>query len=127
VVNVENPSVINDPLLAYTVIALKSGTVENVKKAVLGFFTAQQILNTKNVLWKSACSVTTGKNISRRSTDVHSGVEANLGDIILAILKLDKLDKVHVIVISAVDLGKIPRSVPEELNAISIVDRLAKA
>jgi hypothetical protein len=34
---------------------------------------------------------------------------------------------VPVIVISAVDLGKIPRSVPEELNAISIVDRLAKA
>jgi hypothetical protein len=119
-------SMINEPLLSYVVFALQSGTVENVKKAVLSFFSSEQILNAKNVLWKNACNVTIGKNIARRSTEVRHEEEANLGDIILAIQKLDRLDKMPEIVISAVDLGKIPRSVPEELNAISIVDRLAK-
>lgn len=117
---------INEPLLAYITFALQTGTVENVKKAVIGFFTAEQIVRAKNVLWKNVHSVAIGKNVSRKSSNVRTEQEANVTDIVSAIQKLDKTNEMPDIVISALSLGKIPRSVPEELNAISIVDRLAK-
>jgi hypothetical protein len=122
-----SPPMINEPLLAFIVFAMQSGTIENTKKAVLGFFTADRILKAKGTLWRYSCNIMIGKKVARRSTDVRPEEEANLVDIIMAIQKLDKLEKMPEIVISAYDLGRIPRSVPEELNDISIVDCLAKA
>jgi hypothetical protein len=117
---------INEPLLAYLAFALQSGTVENAKRAVNGYFTSEQILKSKIILWDSACVATLGDKIKRKSTKIRSEADANLMDMIDAFQKLDRADKMPHITISALDLGKIPRSLPEELNSISIVDRLAK-
>jgi hypothetical protein len=90
---------VEEPLLAYTLSAMQGGTVNNVKKALLGFFTSKQISDAKSNLWKTSFS---------------------------ALTKLERTDKMPYFVISAYDLLKIPRSMPEELNNISLVDRLAK-
>lgn len=50
--------------------------------------------------------------------------EAHICDIMAALGKLEKVNKVPVIAVEATNLGVIPRSHPEELNNISLVDRL---
>ena len=115
-----------DPLLAYVVFALNSGTQDAIKKAVLGFFTNVQILSAKSKLWSKVGDNIIGKRQNRKSSSVRSEEEANVLDIITALIKLDRADQLPNVVISATDLGCIPRSHPEELNNISLVDRLAK-
>ena len=44
-------SLIMSPLLSYILFSLQSGTGENVQRAVLGNFTAAQIIEAKDLLW----------------------------------------------------------------------------
>lgn len=115
-----------DPVLAYVVFAMNSGTQEAIKNAVLGHFTSVQILTAKNALWTNVDNETIGKLINRKTTQTRKVEEANVADILCAIAKLDKADVMPNVVISATDLGLIPRAHPEELNNISLCDRLVK-
>jgi phospholipase/lecithinase/hemolysin len=63
--------------------------------------------------------------MNRKSTNIRSEAEAHVTDIISAISKLDRAGKMAVFVIKVQDLRLTPRSRPEELNNISLVDRLA--
>lgn len=121
-----NVPIICDPVLSYIVFALQKGTVENVRKAVLCHFSMNQIAYAKCALWDTVDDQLLGKLQCRRSTKNRTEEEANIYDILNAITKLDKSGKMPVITIKAMDLGLIPRSHPEELNNISLVDRLAR-
>jgi hypothetical protein len=122
---VSDGRMMEQPLLAYIVSSLQAGTVENVKKAVLGFFTAKQIGDAKHVLWENASIDIIGRKVARKNTNIRSEENANVDDIISAVQKLDKDDSVPLFVVSAYNLANLPRSMPEELNNISLVDRLA--
>jgi len=53
--NIDNnemkPSTIEDPLLAYVLFSMQSGSVNNIKKAVAGHFTAALVIAAKDKLW----------------------------------------------------------------------------
>ena len=66
------------------------------------------------------------QKVRRRGSNVRSEQDANLQDIIAALMKLDKVDKLPCVVIDAGSLGIISRSHPEELNNISLLDRLKR-
>ena len=119
-----NSEFILEPLLAYILFSLQSSTSENISKAVLGHFTPEQIFNAKEVLWGKCDVKVIGQKVRRRGSNVRSEQDANLQDIIAALMKLDKVDKLPCVVIDAGSLGIIPRSHPEELNNISLLDRL---
>ena len=119
-----NSEFILEPLLAYILFSLQSSTSENISKAVLGHFTPEQIFNAKEVLWGKCDIKVIGQKVRRRGSNVRSEQDANLQDIIAALMKLDKVDKLPCVVIDAGSLGIIPRSHPEELNNISLLDRL---
>jgi hypothetical protein len=124
IISTEN-EMIEEPLLAYVVWSLQTGTVENVKKAVLGFFTAKQIGDAKSKLWEAVKSDIIGRKIARKNTNIRSEENANVDDIVWALQKMDKVeDGMPLFVVSAYNLTKIPRSMPEELNNISVVDRI---
>ena len=122
--NVDKITCILNPVLAYSVYGLLNGSAANVRAAVLGYFTADQINEAKDVLWENCDQSVIGTKYLRREGTVTSKVEANVGDIFKALQKLDSEEKMPDIGVSSKDLGNIPQSHPEELNNISLVDRL---
>ena len=92
------------------------------KSATLG--SEQQIVEAKDALWDFCGTATLGEKIKIKSTASRSEMEAHTIDIWNAIIKRDKSGKFPLTVIDASSLGVIPRSHPEELNNISLCDRL---
>ena len=130
-VDVENRTehkekVILHPLLTYVVSGVHAGTSNNVKNAVMSHFTLDEIVNAKSTLFKE-CSEhkeIIGEIQRRRTTNVRTEREAHVTDIITAITQLDVKNKLPVIAVRAEEFLSIPKSLPEELNQVSVVDRL---
>ena len=111
------------PLLAYVIFSMQSATIDNIRKATLGYFTPAQISEAKDALWENSdCKIIITS--SQVSSNARPEEEAHLHDILCAINKLDAGSKMPCVVIDAYSLGQIPRSHPEELNNISLLDRL---
>jgi hypothetical protein len=122
--NVTYNGTINNAILAYIAYSMQSGTLENTKKVVIRSFNGDQIIEAKNELWEKCDANIIGKKVMRQSSPTRSAEEANAVDILNALGKLDQKGVMPDIVISAVRLGEIPRIHPEELNAISVVQRV---
>ena len=113
-----------DPLMSYTLYSLQNSTPENVKHAILCHFTADQINKAKSKLWETSDINIIGEKVRRKDSTVRTEKEANIQDILTAISKLDRVNKMPNIMMSAMDIGTIPKSFPEELMNISLADRL---
>ena len=113
-----------NPLLAYILFSLHSGTVENVRNAVIDHFPLDIIINAKNILWDSCDRKLIGEKIKRKGSTIRTENEANVTDILSALQKLDRSDKLPNVLIDHKNLSMIPRSHPEELTNIFLVDRL---
>ena len=105
-----NHGMILQPLLTYTFYALLSGTAENVKKAVVGHFTSDQITEAKNVLQEECNIDIIGPKQRRTDSQKRTQKEADCADIIAAISKLDGDGDAPVFVIDASHLSHLPRS-----------------
>lgn len=116
--------IILDPLLGYMHYALQSGTVDKVKDAVLGFFSLEAITKAKLALFDNCDASLIGTYKQHRTGTNRSEGEAHVLDIISALKQLDDNQQMPIIAIPSTDLRAIPRSHPEELNTISMVDRL---
>ena len=121
--NIPEVSVVN-PLLAYMLFALQSGTAENVRQAVIAHFPLNAVLNAKTALWDACDNVILGDKLKSKNSQTKTELEAHVQDILIALHKLDRMDKLPVVLIYSRDLAVIPRSHPEELNNMSLVDRL---
>ena len=118
--------IIMQPLLAYIHYALQSGTAENIKRVVTGHFTGETIMEAKEVLFDRCDNTVIGNIKLRREGDTRSRAEINFSDIMTAMVKLDKSDTMPIFVVPSYQLHAIPRSCPEEVNFISIIDRLSQ-
>ena len=114
------------PLISYILYAFQSGSFESIKIAVMGHFPLQQIVQAKNELWDYCGVNILGEKSGRKNTSSRTEAEAHTVDILNAIVKLDKCGKLPVTVIDSSSLGLIPRSHPEELNNITLCDRLSR-
>ena len=124
IVNGDETPIINNAILSYMVLSMQSSSAEKIKSAVLGHFVLEYIINAKDKLWAVVKPDIIGRRKRRTDGTTRSEKEAHTQDIITALYQLDEADKTPDIVISALSLGSIPRSFPEELNHISLVDRL---
>ena len=115
-----------NPLLSYILFSLSSGTVSNIVKAVVNHFSLEVIEEAKALLWSKCGNSVIGSAVNRRDSAVRSKNEAHVQDIICALQKLDRANISLNVVIHAHDLGMIPRSHPEELMSISVIDCLNK-
>ena len=122
--DIDNSVTICDPLLSYIVYSMMNSTSDNIKNAVLGHFTDAQINNSKFMLWNKCDMGIIGEKPRRKDSSMRPEKEAHVLDILNALSKLDKAGCMPNIVINAMHLGHIPRSFPEELNNISLADRL---
>ncbi len=112
--------------MAYIKYGLQGSKGYNVRRAVLGKFNAEHILVAKRKLWDYCGEEKLGEFQRQKDSSGRSVKEAHLGDIMQALSKLDNEDDSPTIAIDALSLGTIPRSSPEELNDISVADRMNK-
>ena len=82
------------------------------------------IIEAKDMLWSKSNTSIIGKKMQRKDTQVRPEKEAHIQDIICALGKLDRVESLPCFAIDAYSLDLIPKSSPEELNNISLVDRL---
>ena len=121
---VSREKVLIQPVLGYILFSMQSASAENVKLAAMGHFIDSDICDAKDMLWYFCGTKYIGEKKVRKDSNTRSEKEDHLADIINALIKLDKANKVPTIVLGALSLGHIPRSHPEELNNISLCDRL---
>lgn len=117
---------INNALLSYMVFSMQSGTCEKIKCVVLARFTLDIIITAKDMLWATADLNIIGDRKRRRDGAINTEKESHTNDIITALYQLDAAGNMPCIVVNAIDLGCIPRFHPEELNEISMADRMNK-
>ena len=122
--NEQPDTVILDGLLAYCVFGLSCGTVANVEKAVLGYFSCARIKSARDVLWDHADTKIIVEKLRRHDSKRRPVKDQHVTDIIEALRKLDAAKKMPSVAILASDLARIPRSAPEEQNLISMCDRM---
>ena len=113
--------VISEPL-CYIRNYLDKAVVSNIKKIVLGFYSDDEILNAKKILWDHYATFLNSCS-ERKSTVKRSAKEANLDDIITSIVKIDD-GGVETVTFVVGDLSRCPKQNPEELNVVSLLERI---
>jgi hypothetical protein len=99
-----------------------SSNQDNLKKVVINFFTADEILTAKDVLWANVNGL--GDKRMRRDSNIRMHQDADLSDILAAFKKIDE-DKLDTPLFVARRLDRLPRHGPEETNVFSLADRIA--
>ena len=110
-------------VLGYIRYAIDSSTDVNIKHAVTDHFKDQDIIDAKNILWEK-CHEYLPEKQNRKDTSTRKAIEAHTSDMTDAIKKLIELDKSPKFLIDACTLQFIPKSRPEELNSVSLADRV---
>ena len=91
---------------------------------LLGFFSCEEIPRAKDSLWSFCGPDIVREKLKKKDSPSRSCAEANMLDIFSAWSKLDKVDSIPTVAICALSLGMIPRSHAEELNSMTLADRL---
>ena len=110
-------------LLCYIIHHINNSTMENISKVINYFYTCEGIYEAKKQLWTAEGTQSLGGIIERKKTAKRSASEANVDDIIEALIKLDSEDCVPCF--TAKNVERLPECQPEQLNIVSIIDRLS--
>lgn len=113
---------IHSELLCFVHWYSQSCSAEKIKRVAVCFYSGEQIIQAKNLLWNSQVKDKLKEFRRRKTTTQRSEEEAHLTDIMEA---MDDLDRQRTKVqFYAIDLTKIPKHCPEEINELAILDRL---
>lgn len=115
-------TIIINELLSYLSFYLDNSALENIKKIATLFYDQDDINNAKKVLWENRSEIL-GPYVERKKSDKRSVAEANINDILEALIKLDSAQKSPKFV--AQNLDKLPERQPEELNVLTLINRIA--
>ena len=116
-------SMIINELLLYAKHYIHSSSTNNVKKMIQHFYDDNEIIEAKKKLWGEKKDVL-GEYPDRKSTINRSASIPNVNDIFDALKRLDAANEMPKI--AGVDLSRIPDRQPEELNLLTMIDRVAR-
>ena len=116
-----NETIINE-VLTYISHYIHNSTVNNIIKIAINFYNNEEILEAKKLLW-NIDDLNLGNFIERRDSDKRSCSEANINDILDALIKLDSEQNLPNFVAKNID--KLPDRQPEELNLLFLINRIA--
>ena len=112
-------------LLCFAQHFLNCSAPNNVKNITVNFYTDDEIIAAKRVLWSENNKPFLAKYADRRNTNLRTGAEANIDDIFTALSALDKLEDVDKKTqYAAHNLSRLPSENPEDLNKVSMLQRL---
>jgi hypothetical protein len=122
----QDSHVIFNPVLTFIASNSAAGTTANIKTVVLARFSGETILEAKNRLWDTpSISQILGTPNARVNSKIRSAEAADLGDIFDAFSKLEEADKLPRFAVFAEDLHLLPRIRSEDIDIVSIAERLA--
>ena len=116
-------NIIINELLLYAKHHLDHATLDNIKKMIMHFYGDDEIVDAKKALWAKKSDIL-GVYPERKSTGTRHARIPNVSDIFDALKKLDAANEMPRIV--AEDLNRIPDRQPEELNLMTVIDRVAQ-
>ena len=119
----EDSPVVQSELLTYVVHYYQRNSAEKIKNTVLAFYTAEEIVTAKTVIWHAFENCLPPER-RRVTTDKRSANEANLTDVIGAVSDLDAKGKVLSGRFCAMKLDRLPKYAPEETNVMAMMDRM---
>ena len=122
--NKNNNDVIFDPLLAYAISVRDTASPLNIKAMILARFTPEHVKVAREALWDKSEAVL-GELPERRVTKNRTVKEAHVDDIIDALGKLDGAQQIPCVAVRADQLHLIPRCRPEEIDVVSLVERVS--
>ena len=117
------PKYLKNELLAYIQYYINRSTKENLKNVIIRSFSSEDVSVAKTILW-SGCQAVLGSMDTRRASAVRTIKEADTADIINGFDKLDK-SPFDMPTYAAVDIEKIPKFAPEDMEFTSIFERLS--
>ena len=110
-------------LLSYSSHYINNSNIQNIKKIIVNFYDNDEVLTAKKLLWELKSDFL-GPYNERKSTVNRSSSEANLNDIFDGLQTLDTIDQIPNFVAKNID--KIPERQPEEINIVSLLNRINK-
>ena len=122
---VTEPSVILNELLAYYTYYMNKGSIEPIVNAIILFYTPDEIRRAKDLLWRYYGHRLLGKYQKRRGGNNVPVEKADMKDIQDALRVIDTtLDENEQHSYVAQNMGRLPRAVPEEAEAGSMLARI---
>ena len=119
--NDTDEKIIINELLTYISYYLNNSNIENIKKITINFYSTEDIISAKKLLW-NLCSSDLNPYVERKNSDRRTCTEASLDDIFKALVQLDMASKLPLF--AAKNVERIPDRQLEELNLLRIIDRL---
>ena len=86
---------VQNELLAYLLYYYSCSSVDSIRKAILSFYTPEEISDAKDLLWGTNEGKISSLKQKRISTSVRAAHEADLSDILSTIADLDKKGQIH--------------------------------
>lgn len=119
--------IIFDPVLAYIAAARNSGCHQNISIIVMDKFSPDQLITAKEALWKhDQDGSLLGDMPKRMNSKKRVSIVANLEDIMEAFAKLDECSTLPSFAVMSEDLLRIPRVFAEDINIVSMADRIGR-
>ena len=120
----DNPAMFQNELLAYILYYYSCSSIDCIKKAVISFYTPEEIYEAKEQLWATNEGKINCSKHRRISTSTRAAHEADLNDIISVVSDLDRQGDIYLGKYYAVNIGRIPKCAPEEFNTFAMIDRM---
>ena len=114
--------IIINEVLTYVSYYINNSCINNIQRIAIQFYEETEIIEAKKKLWE-LCEAHLGQYPERKNSDKRTVAEAHLVDIIDALTKIDSEQSMPFFV--AKDIERLPDRQPEELNLLSIVNRLS--
>jgi hypothetical protein len=103
---------------------LENATRDQIRQACLSFYTADELLEAKNLLWDAANNDIIGRNTVRRNTVRGSETLKIFDDIFDALTSLNNLDATPKFAVGPEQLNRMPKASANEALPISICERI---
>ena len=109
-------------LLCYIVYAQGCGSVQCIKDIIVEKFSEDDVIQAKDTIYQLRKDIL-GAMPVRRKVRGNSAIEANVNDILSAMVRVDEANAMPTFV--AINLQNLPKLMPEEMNAISLAERVS--
>lgn len=118
--------IILNNVLAYAAYGVATSTSDHTKEACVDFFSSEEIIDARDLLWGKCENGILPKMIKRQNTTTKKGLLLTTSDIIEAIQKLGDSGSMPIFAVEFSSLGRLPLAKPSEKCPISLCERMAK-
>ena len=113
-----------NPVLTYISSSLLHSSAQATKAACKSFYTLEELLLAKDILWDVGDEKILDKKISRRDSSKGNEVDKVLDDLLTGVNKLSAADQLPMFTVDARGLARIPKAAPHEALPISLCERV---